>query len=109
ILKVNCIQLYNQVQNQRVENPIAISGEDWMHIKDSPLGELKAFLPEQFCKKTSALLQLPLSELVEQLINLFNLNSNTGNLPYLFAFRDCVASFTSQGDKGVDAFLEWWD
>src|SRR5690606_6664258 len=59
--------------------------------------------------KTSALLQLPLSELVEQLISLFNLNSGTANLPYLFAFRDCIASFTSQGDKGVDAFLEWWD
>lgn len=109
ILKVNCIQLYNQLQNQGVENPIAIIGEDWMRIKDSPLVELTAFLPEQFCKKASALLQLPLSELVEQLINSFNLNSSSANLPYLFAFRDCIATFTSQGDKGVDAFLEWWN
>lgn len=108
IFKINCIQLYNQLQNQGIENPIAISGEDWLRIKDSPLGELKGFLPEQFCKKASTLLQLPLSELVEQLIGVLNLNSSSVNLPYLFAFRDCIASFTSQGDKGLDAFLEWW-
>ncbi len=108
IFKANCIQLYNQLQNQGAGEPIAINGDDWLHIKDSSLIDLKEFLPEEFCEKASVLLQLPLSELVEQLISAFSLNSSSVNLPYLFAFRDCVASFTSQGDKGIDAFLKWW-
>ena len=108
IYKINCIQLYTQLKNQGLENPNEISGEDWMRIKDAPLSELKEFLPEEFCKNTGVFLQLPLSELIEQLIAAFDLSTSAADLPYLFAFRDCIASFTIQGDKGMDALLEWW-
>lgn len=108
IFKANCIQLYSQLQNQGAETPKIISSEEWLRIKDYSLTELVDFLPEQFCTQAAGLLHLPLSELIEQLISAFNLSSNVANLAYIFAFRDCVASFTAQGDRGLDAFLEWW-
>jgi ATP-dependent exoDNAse (exonuclease V) beta subunit len=108
IYKANCIQLYYQLQSQNQEISQVISGEEWMQIKDTPLSGLTDFLPRGFCNNTTELLQLPLSELFEQLISIFNLNTSTINLPYLFSFRDSIAVFTAQGDKGLDAFLEWW-
>ena len=108
IFKINCIQLYQQLQNQGVEVTVEVTGEDWIKIKETPLSELTRFLPEKFCTNAALFLQLPLSELIEQLITSFGLNSSISNLPYLFAFRDCIASFTAQGDRGVDALLEWW-
>lgn len=108
IFKINCIQLYQQLQSQDLEHLNEVSGEDWIRIKETPLSELTTFLPDEFCKNATGFLQLPLSELIEQLITAFGLNNSIANLPYLFAFRDCIASFTAQGDRGLDALLEWW-
>jgi ATP-dependent exoDNAse (exonuclease V) beta subunit len=108
IYKANCIQLYHQLQNQGREVEKIISGEEWMQIKEIPISQLTDFLPLSFCHSAAELLQLPLSELIEQLISAFSLSTSTINLPYLFSFRDSIAVFTTQGDRGLDAFLEWW-
>ena len=108
IFKANCIQLYSQVKNQNSSSEDPISGNDWIKIKELPLSKLTEFLPSAFCNAGYDLIQLPFSELFEQLIHDFNLNENKSDIPYLFSLRDKVASFTSHGDKGIDAFLEWW-
>lgn len=108
IFKANSIQLYAQLKNQKLTHEVSITGDDWIKIKNVPLSDLTEFLPESFCRKGHDLLQLPFSELFEQLIHDFSLNDSKSDIPYLFSLRDKVASFTSQGDKGIDAFLKWW-
>lgn len=122
LFKANCVQLYSQfinqetdsinqerdLFNQEAERRIVLTGNDWIRIKDTPINELTDYLPASFCKKALNLIQFPLSEIVEQLIATFKLNSSPKALPYVFAFRDSIASFISQGDKGIDAFLDWW-
>ena len=109
IYKANCVQLYHLLKNKDQDIDKKISGDDWMQIRNTSLSKLTDFLPESFCQRASELLQLPLSELIEQLISAFNLGSSTINLPFLFSFRDNVAVFTSQGDRGLEVFLEWWE
>src|SRR5690606_15999019 len=56
----------------------------------------------------------PLPELIENLIEAYGLGEEKDglaniNLPYLLAFRDLISRATKQGEKGISAFLNWWD
>lgn len=66
-------------------------------------------LPEAFTKISGALLFLPLYELTERLIDVFEVNRIQGQYAYLQTFQDLVLKFT-QNEKGdVRSFLEWWE
>ncbi len=65
-------------------------------------------LPTAFAGKKIALRKLPLFELTETLIELFELGKTVGELPYLLAFQDFVLEFASRERNDLRAFLGWW-
>ena len=68
----------------------------------------KDALPEAFTDQRLHLLQLPLYELVEALIALFQLHQPPA-LPFLQAFQDVVLAFATRELADVHRFLAWWE
>ncbi len=66
-------------------------------------------VPEAFTGHKLSLKKLPLFELTETLIGIFNLGSVKGELAYLQAFQDLVLDFYSRERNDLAAFVEWWD
>ncbi len=93
---------YEFARIQRVDLPLA----DVFAVTNQAIFE--SFLPVAFRKK-DALKKLPLFELTETLIRMFNLNRQSGELAYLQAFQDLVLNFYSRERNDLQAFLEWWD
>lgn len=66
-------------------------------------------LPQTFAKSKAWLKKLPLFELTETLIEIFNIGEEKGELAYLQAFQDLVLEFYSRERNDLGAFLEWWE
>jgi ATP-dependent helicase/nuclease subunit A len=66
-------------------------------------------LPEAFADQKPALKKLPLIELTETLIDIFDLGKQKGELVYLQAFQDLVLNFYNRERNDLGAFLEWWE
>jgi len=65
-------------------------------------------LPEAFATRKASLRKLPLFELTESLIEIFELGTSSGELSYLLAFQDLVLEFASHERNDLRAFLDWW-
>ncbi len=52
--------------------------------------------------------KLPLYELVEELISVFDLSVKQEELPYLQAFQDVVLSYSRKRKTDLSSFLDWW-
>jgi ATP-dependent helicase/nuclease subunit A len=85
--------------------------------KDRPLEEVftvsnQAFferlLPPSFAQEKGMLKKLPLIELTETLIRIFQLGDQKGEVAYLLAFQNLVLEFYSRERNDLAAFLEWW-
>jgi len=66
-------------------------------------------LPVTFTREKAALKKLPLFELTETIIRIFNLGVLQGELAYLQAFQDLVLDFGSRERNDLGAFIEWWE
>jgi len=66
-------------------------------------------LPEAFSKQKLFLRKLPLFELTESLVQIFNLGKCTGELSYLQTFQDLVLEFSARERNDLAAFLKWWE
>ena len=66
-------------------------------------------LPEKFASEKLSLRKLPLFELSETIIDIFNLGKVKGELTYLQAFQDKVLDFNVRERNDLESFLEWWD
>ena len=71
-------------------------------------GQEGAALVEALVTQRLSLLQLPLYELVEALIALFQLHQAAA-IPFLQAFQDVVLAFAPQELADVHSFLAWWE
>lgn len=103
LYKANCIALYGTLRG------VLPDASHYMGLNNTSLSSLGAVLPQSLCDNWQSWMQLPLPELVEILIESYDLNLNEAHLPYLLAFRDLTANATRLGEKGVVAFLTWWD
>ncbi len=65
-------------------------------------------LPKSFTENKIQLRKLPLFELTETLIGIFQLGKTIGELPYLLAFQDQVLDFGNRERNDLRAFLDWW-
>jgi ATP-dependent helicase/nuclease subunit A len=65
-------------------------------------------LPEEFVAQRLYLQQLPLYELIEALIALFQLHQVVA-VPFLQAFQDVVLAFEAKEVPDASLFLAWWD
>jgi ATP-dependent exoDNAse (exonuclease V) beta subunit len=67
-----------------------------------------ATLPEIFLEQRYSLQQLPLYELIEALIALFQLRQAAA-VPFLQAFQDVVVAFSDKEVVDIRGFLSWWE
>ncbi|MCG8386168.1 MAG: UvrD-helicase domain-containing protein [Cytophagales bacterium] len=66
-------------------------------------------LPTDFLAGASHLISLPFYELVERLIDIFEVNTIQGQFAYLQTFQDLVLKFTQDEKGDIQSFLEWWE
>jgi len=85
-----------------------ISGMGPGSLLDDDLSPEK-LLPADFIDRKLWLLQLPLFELIESLINLFELGKQADDLPYLQALQDVVIDLQRRGPIGIREFLDYWE
>ena len=71
----------------------------------------KEWLPEGFgnSERRSHLRSLPLTDLVEALYNLFDLDRIEGQSPYICTFYDIIADHLNDNTSDIDRFLAAWD
>ncbi|MES2828974.1 MAG: UvrD-helicase domain-containing protein [Bacteroidota bacterium] len=103
LYKANCIALYHTLHGEEPE------ANHYLHLNTTSLSDLDKVLPKALCDNWQSWLQLPLPELVEILIDSYRLKDLTDHLPYLLAFRDLCAHAGKLGEKGIIAFLTWWE
>ncbi|GAB1462835.1 UvrD-helicase domain-containing protein [Pedobacter sp.] len=103
LYKANCIALYQRLHQKEIE-PTAYLG-----LTGQSLSSLSALLPKSLCENWQNWMQLPLIELVENLIEAYGISQLKQHIPYLLAFRDLIANATRMGEKGIVNFLTWWD
>jgi ATP-dependent helicase/nuclease subunit A len=62
-----------------------------------------------FISHVEDLKRLPLFELIEELICLFDLGNRTDNIAFLQAYQDLVLDFVKKQSADISSFLNWWD
>lgn len=82
----------------------------WLDFKSNDIESLQHILPEALITNWHEWLRLPLIHLVEKLIEAYGFsNENNVHLPYILTFKDIVSNFTSNGERGINQFLEFWE
>lgn len=71
--------------------------------------QMDQLLPTEFLNQTGWLNKLSVFELTEELIRMFDLGKETGELTYLQAFQDLVLEFSAMEKNDLASFLEWWE
>ena len=66
-------------------------------------------LPKEFKNKIFQISRLPLYELVEEIVRIFNLNKLNDQLPYIQAFMDLLLEYKQTKGSKISSFLEWWE
>ncbi len=67
------------------------------------------WLPEDFKSVGPGLSSLPLYEVVEVLIRIFELQDLNGEYAYMQAFQDTVLEYSKNENADIASFLKWWD
>lgn len=68
-----------------------------------------SLLPPAFGRQKIALKKLPLYELTEALIRIFELQEQSGEFAYIQAFQDAVLKFATRERNDLESFLEFWE
>ena len=66
-------------------------------------------LPSILIENNEQLKYLSPDELFERIVEIFNLNIQIKDLPFLQAFQDCIAEFIKSNPASISSFLEYWD
>lgn len=66
-------------------------------------------VPKTFTEQKEYLKTLPLYELVEAIVRIFNLNSLKEEFTYLQGFQDAVLDYSKNERGDIPSFLEWWE
>lgn len=119
--KVDLNELKNRENGKHYDKPDTIALAYVTHCyRNNILGEnlewadvvnhYDELLPADFSyEKRKVLKEMPLYELCEQLIKIFQLNKSKGAAPYLFDFLDQVLSFLEDNPSDITKFLAFWD
>ena len=110
IFKTECARLWHQIRQPQNET-LDVESNEWIDLAIKNISDLSHILPPRLCKEFNSFRQLPINELAEKLICIYELGINNGtvHIPFLLAFRDQIVLFSAGGDQGIAAFLEWWE
>jgi len=73
-----------------------------------PLESMKSELPGDFFKLLENHKNLSLYEMIQEIIQIFELHLIEGELAFLHAFKDLVLEYMKQYNSAIPAFLEYW-
>lgn len=93
----------------RIHHNSEVKNESWLKFKHNDIHKLKSILPQDLLDHWETWRTLSLVHLVEKFIELYNLATQDIHLPYLLAFKDLVEGFSSRGERGITAFLTYWE
>jgi len=94
---------------QALDEVTQFDSQIWLKIKSNRLDELTEILPAALIDQWEQLQRLPLSQLLERLIEIYQLGRpGSKHLPYLLAFKDVTTQFVGRGERGLIHFLEYW-
>ncbi|OFX27282.1 MAG: hypothetical protein A2041_12380 [Bacteroidetes bacterium GWA2_31_9b] len=79
------------------------------HTSNDKETRFQKYLPSEFLNSVDTLKQLPLFELTDRIIRLFNLQDLKQDIPYLQAFQDVVLTFSRNKSADMHSFIEWWN
>ncbi len=83
---------------------------DWNEIfTDSKTAAFNKWMPPAFIQQRERLAALPLFEMVENLIQIFNLGSVGEEVIYLQSFQDIIQEFSQREKNDLTSFLAWWE
>lgn len=74
------------------------------HISNGIHEEVKVFE-----EKKAALIQLPLFELVEELVEMFGFNKLGFERAYISGFKEAVFDYVAKNKSDIGGFLDWWE
>ena len=98
IYRATCARLYSQInQPEGVGRLVPLTAADWMQIASLPVEGLATYFPAAFCADFNSFRALPMTELMEKMVQLFGLGAekNGNHIPFLLALRDQVAVFAA--------------
>lgn len=79
------------------------------HLKENDDQEIKQLFPNEFIEQIGQIKQLPLYELIDKLIRIFELNTIQAEIPYIKAFLDIILHFSKTSTSDIHSFLNWWN
>ncbi|MCB2197723.1 MAG: UvrD-helicase domain-containing protein [Bacteroidetes bacterium] len=79
------------------------------HLTDEDNQELRHLFPKEFIEQIGQIKQLPLYELIDKLIRIFELNTIKAEIPYIKAFLDIILHFSKTSTSDIHSFLNWWN
>ncbi|MCE2996740.1 MAG: UvrD-helicase domain-containing protein [Flammeovirgaceae bacterium] len=83
---------------------------DWNEIfTDSKTTAFHKWMPPTFMQQRERLAALPLFEMVENLIQIFNLGTVGEEVIYLQSFQDIIQEFSQREKNDLTSFLAWWE
>jgi ATP-dependent helicase/nuclease subunit A len=85
----------------------------YCHLTNQELPEAirdwRPLVPKAFIKHKAYLKTLPINEMVEALIRLFELEHHQEAFAYLQGFQDAVLDFSKHEKSDIATFVEWWE
>lgn len=78
-------------------------------VRDLFTTDEKEILPQIFFESISNLKRKSIYEICEELINIFELNTDIKDFPYIKALQDYINDFAQKKGNDIISFLETWD
>lgn len=78
-------------------------------FSESKTKSFSKWVPSPFLQQHDRLASLPLFEMVENLIHIFNLGTMAEEIVYLQSFQDVVQEFSQREKNDLTSFLTWWE
>jgi len=104
IHKAKMVYLYQTIQKNTVNQTA------WLTFASNDIRALKDFLPHALIDSWEIWQKQPLVHLIEKLIEIYGFTSEQNiHLPYLLAFKDMISAFSTNGERGIIQFLEFWE
>ena len=88
---------YRNILNSDNYDHYSLSNEDKLNL-----------LPSQFKNNLFSISRLPIYEMVEELIRIFELKKIKSQIPFLQAFMDLILEFKESKGREITSFLDWW-
>ena len=84
-------------------------GKHEIFTKSIDLKEFYNFIPNEFKIRENEIIQLPLFEMIETIIDIFDINKNENSIPFLISFNDFVSEYQKNINSDLFSFIEHWN